>query len=83
MLSKTLDMTKLTADKIELAVLQRDEAAGKTTIRILGAEEATALIKKYEAVEKAAEDAKREKEKQQQSKQKAAAAAAAAAASGK
>ena len=32
-LSKTLDMTKLTPDKIELAVLQRDEKAAKTTIR--------------------------------------------------
>ncbi len=33
-LSKTLDMTKLSADKIELAVLQRDEKTAKTTIRL-------------------------------------------------
>merc|ERR1712027_1659 len=45
-LSKTLDMTKLTPDKIE--------------IRILPANEVEELIKKYEAAEKAAEDAKRE-----------------------
>ncbi len=69
-LSKTLDMTKMTSDKIELAVLQRDTSASKTTIRIMSAEEVTSLIKKYEAAEKAAEEAKREKEKQQQAKQK-------------
>lgn len=61
-LSKTLDMTKLTPDKIEIATLQRVD--GKTVIKILPADEMEALIKKYEAAEKAAEDAKKEKEKQ-------------------
>ena len=36
--------------------------------RILPADEMEALIAKYEAAEKAAEDAKKEKEKQQQQK---------------
>jgi len=65
-LSKTLDMTKLTPDKIELSTLQRK--GDKTEIRILPANEVEELIKKYEAAEKAAEDAKREKEKQAQKK---------------
>ena len=65
-LSKTLDMTKLTPDKIELSTLQRKD--GKTEIRILPADEVEELIKKYEAAEKAAEEAKREKEKQAQKK---------------
>merc|ERR1712088_1254982 len=46
-LSKTLDLTKLTPEKIE----------------ILKGDELTALIKKYEDAEKAAEEAKKEKEK--------------------
>ena len=62
MLSKTLDMTKLTPDKIELSTLQRK--GDKTEIRILPANEVEELIKTYEAAEKAAEEAKREKEKQ-------------------
>jgi len=61
-LSKTLDMTKLTPDKIELSTLQRK--GDKTEIRILPANEVEELIKTYEAAEKAAEEAKREKEKQ-------------------
>ncbi len=65
-LSKTLDMTKLTPDKIELSTLQRK--ADKTEIRILPATEVAKLIKKYEDAEKAAEEAKREKERQQQQK---------------
>merc|ERR1711950_7394 len=63
-LSKTLDMTKLTPDKIELSTLQRK--GDKTEIRILPANEVEELIKKYEAAEKASEEAKREKEKQAQ-----------------
>lgn len=65
-LSKTLDMTKLTPDKIEISVLQRKDE--KTEIRILPANEVEALIQKYEAAEKAIEEAKREKEKQEQAK---------------
>jgi 20S proteasome subunit alpha 3 len=60
-LSKTLDMTKLTLDKIEISTLQR--VGDKTVIKILPADEMQKLIKKYEDTEKAAEEAKREKER--------------------
>jgi len=60
-LSKTLDLTKLTPEKIEIATLKRVD--GKTKIEILKGDEMTALIKKYEDAEKAAEEAKKEKEK--------------------
>ena len=56
-LSKTLDMTKLTADKIEIATLKRND--GKTKIHILTADEMTALITKFEAAEKLADEAKK------------------------
>ena len=60
-LSKTLDLTKLTPEKIEIATLKR--VNGKTKIEILKSEEMLAIIKKYEDAEKAAEEAKKEKEK--------------------
>ena len=60
-LSKTLDMTKITPEKIEIATLKRVE--GKTKIEILKGDEMQALIKKYEDAEKAAEESKKEKEK--------------------
>ena len=60
-LSKTLDLTKLTPEKIEIATLKR--VNGKTKIEILKGDEMEALIKKYEDAEKAAEEAKKEKEK--------------------
>ncbi len=72
-LSKTLDMTKLTPDKIEIAVLTRQD--GQTVIKILPAAEVEKLIKKYEVLEeteKAAEEAKKEKEKFKQQKKAAA-----------
>ena len=62
MLSKTLDMTKLTPEKIELSTLTRED--GKTKITILPANEVTELIKKFEKAEAEAEAAKKEKEKQ-------------------
>merc|ERR1712111_94303 len=62
-LSKTLDMTKLTPDKIEISTLERTKD-GKTKVEILSTEEMEALIKKYDEAEKAAEEAKKEKEKQ-------------------
>jgi len=62
-LSKTLDMTKLTPDKIEISTLKRTKD-GKTKVEILSTEEMEALIKKYDEAEKAAEEAKKEKEKQ-------------------
>merc|ERR1719262_110792 len=51
-LSKTLDMTKLTSDKIEIATLRRDN--GKTKINILPTTEMDKLIAKFEAAEKQA-----------------------------
>jgi len=45
-LSKTLDTTKLTHEKIEIATLTRDN--GKTVIRILGEKEVKELIKQYD-----------------------------------
>merc|ERR1712219_83778 len=59
-LSKTLDMTKLTRDKIEISTLRRDN--GKTKVEILGTPEMEKLIKKFDEAEKAAEEAKKEKE---------------------
>ena len=56
-LSKTLDMTKLTSDKIEVATLKR--VNGKTKIHILTTQEMDALIAKFEAKEKEAEEASR------------------------
>ena len=56
-LSKTLDMTKLTSDKIELATLRRVD--GKTKIHILTAAEMDPLIAKFEAAEKEADEAKK------------------------
>jgi len=61
-LSKTLDMTKLTPEKIELATLTRVD--GKTKISILPADQVDTLIKKFEKAEAEAEVAKKEKEKQ-------------------
>lgn len=59
-LAKTLDMTKLTPDKLELATLTRE--GDKTRIRILKSSEVDTLIKAYEAEEaEKAEQAKREK----------------------
>jgi 20S proteasome subunit alpha 3 len=62
-LSKTLDMTKLTPDKIEISTLRR--VGDKTEIRILPAQEMEKLIKKYEDEEKKVEEEKREKERKQ------------------
>jgi len=62
-LSKTLDMTKLTAEKLEMATLTRDEANQKTEIRILPAKEVELLIQENEANEAKAEAARKEKEK--------------------
>jgi 20S proteasome subunit alpha 3 len=59
-LSKTLDMTKMSPDKIEIATLRR--VNGKTVIRILPEDEMEALMKKFEAAEKSAEEARKEKE---------------------
>lgn len=67
-LSKTLDLSKLTADKIEIATLKRVD--GKTVISILENDQVQKLIDKFEAAEKAAEEVKREKELQQKADSK-------------
>ena len=46
--SKTLDTTKLSSDKIEIAVLQHDDQTNQTTIRMLKEDELNSLIKQYE-----------------------------------
>lgn len=56
-LSKSLDMTKLSSDKIEIATLKREN--GKTKIHTLSTTEMDALISKFEAAEKQAEEAKK------------------------
>lgn len=60
-LSKTLDTTKLTPEKIELATLTREN--GKTRIRILTEKEVSELIKHYEAEQAKLEAEKLAKEK--------------------
>lgn len=59
-MSKTLDVTKLAADKIELAVLSREDK--KTSLRILKEPEVTKYIAEHEAEEAKAEEKKKEKE---------------------
>lgn len=61
-LSKTLDMTKLTADKLEMATLTRTN--NKTKIRILPIKDVEVLIKQYEEEEAKNEAAKKEKERE-------------------
>lgn len=56
-LSKTLDTNKLTADKVEIAVLTRVDNV--TRIRILKIEELEALVKKFEDEEAKAEAQKK------------------------
>ncbi|XKL61167.1 hypothetical protein PGB90_008224 [Kerria lacca] len=58
-LSKTLDMTKLTSEKVEIAILTRQN--DKTIIRILSPKEVQTLISNYEKAEAEAEAAKKEK----------------------
>ncbi|XP_070543439.1 proteasome subunit alpha type-4 [Ptychodera flava] len=63
-LSKTLDITKLSAEKVEIATLVRE---GDTTkITILPGSEVDAQIKKNEEEEAKAEAAKKEKEKERE-----------------
>ncbi|CAF1177791.1 unnamed protein product [Adineta steineri] len=61
--SKTLDTTKLTPEKIEIAVLQHDDKTNQTTIRMLKDEELTTLIKQYED-EQSKLEADRQKQQQ-------------------
>jgi len=58
-LSKTLDMTKLTSEKVEMATLTREN--DQTVIKILTNAEVDVLIGKYEKIEAELEAAKKEK----------------------
>ncbi|CAH1132387.1 unnamed protein product [Ceutorhynchus assimilis] len=60
-LSKTLDMTKLTSEKVEMATLTRSN--DKTVTSILTGKEVEALIKEYETTEASNEAMKREQSK--------------------
>jgi len=60
-LGKTLDTNKLTADKVEIATLTREN--GRTVIKILPADELNEYIKKHEEEEKAEAEKKKEKDK--------------------
>ena len=59
-LSKTLDTTKLTSEKVEMATLQRVD--DKTVIKILNKTDVEQLIEKYTKLEAEAEAAKKEKQ---------------------
>ncbi|KAH9362612.1 hypothetical protein HPB48_015474 [Haemaphysalis longicornis] len=63
-LSKTLDMTKLTADKLEMATLTRDKERNKTRVTVLPLADVEKLIKKHEEEEAKLEASKKEKERE-------------------
>ncbi|XP_066272037.1 proteasome subunit alpha type-4 isoform X3 [Branchiostoma lanceolatum] len=63
--SKTLDVSKLTPEKVELATLTREN--NKTKVQVLPSNQVEELIKKHEAEVAAAEQEKKEKEKQEKS----------------
>lgn len=67
-LSKTLDMTKLTSEKIEMSTLTRD--GKETKIKVLSNKEVDELIAKYEKIQAAEEVIKKEKLAQQQAKER-------------
>ena len=59
-MSKTLDMTKLIPDKLELATLVRKD--NKTEIRVLPVDEVAKAIEEHEKIEADAEKEKQEKQ---------------------
>ena len=61
--SKTLDTTKLSPDKIEIAVLQHDDQTNQTSIRLLKDDELSVLIKQYDD-EQSKLEAERQKQQQ-------------------
>ncbi|CAH2010130.1 unnamed protein product [Acanthoscelides obtectus] len=61
-LVKTLDMAKLTSEKVEMATLSRIN--DKTVINILSNKEVEELIAEYEKSEAAIEATKKEQQKQ-------------------
>uniref|UniRef100_S4R527 Proteasome subunit alpha type n=1 Tax=Petromyzon marinus TaxID=7757 RepID=S4R527_PETMA len=62
-LNKTMDVSKLTAEKVEIATLTREN--GKTKIKVLKQQEVEALVKKHEEEEAKAEKEKKEKEQKE------------------
>ncbi|XP_011869958.1 PREDICTED: uncharacterized protein LOC105563190 [Vollenhovia emeryi] len=60
-LTKTLDMNKLSAEKVEMAILTREN--GKTKTKILPGSEVNALIAEHDRLEALAEQTKKEKQK--------------------
>lgn len=66
-LAKTLDMTKLSSEKIEMSTLSRVD--NDTKIKILSNSEVDKLISKYEKIQAEEEAAKKEKLAQQQQQQ--------------
>ncbi|XP_063494729.1 proteasome subunit alpha type-4 isoform X1 [Symphalangus syndactylus] len=65
-LNKTMDVSKLSAEKVEIATLTREN--GKTIIRVLKQKEVEQLIKKHEEEEAKAEREKKEKEQKEKDK---------------
>uniref|UniRef100_A0A3Q3JQL5 Proteasome 20S subunit alpha 4 n=1 Tax=Monopterus albus TaxID=43700 RepID=A0A3Q3JQL5_MONAL len=65
-LNKTMDVSKLSAEKVEIATLTREN--GKTCIKVLKLKEVEELIKKHEAEEAKAEKHKKEKEQKEKDK---------------
>nr|XP_014433164.1 proteasome subunit alpha type-4 [Pelodiscus sinensis] len=65
-LNKTMDVSKLSAEKVEIATLTREN--GKTTIRVLKQKEVEQLIKQHEEEEAKSEREKKEKEQKEKDK---------------
>uniref|UniRef100_A0A673UHA8 Proteasome subunit alpha type-4 n=4 Tax=Boreoeutheria TaxID=1437010 RepID=A0A673UHA8_SURSU len=65
-LNKTMDVSKLSAEKVEIAALTREN--GKTVIRVLKQKEVEQLIKNHEEEEAKAEREKKEKEQKEKDK---------------
>ncbi|KAF3818115.1 hypothetical protein GH733_014987 [Mirounga leonina] len=65
-LNKTMDVSKLSAEKVEIATLTREN--GKTAIRVLKQKEVEQLIKNHEEEEAKAEREKKEKEQKEKDK---------------
>ncbi|KAJ0001859.1 hypothetical protein NQD34_001655 [Periophthalmus magnuspinnatus] len=65
-LNKTMDVSKLSAEKVEIATLTRED--GKTRIKVLKQKEVEELIKRHEAEEAKAEKDKKDKEQKEKDK---------------
>ncbi|XP_056268467.1 proteasome subunit alpha type-4-like [Pseudoliparis swirei] len=65
-LNKTMDVSKLSAEKVEIATLTRED--GKTQIKVLKQKEVEELVKEHEAEEAKTEKQKKEKEQREKDK---------------